>query len=152
MKKINLKIITSIFVFFIILLLSISIILASNVSNKENIEIDSEKIYYQIQYFDNEIIYMSTLLNNNESQIDWKELLNHTNNLYNYWNSSILDFNNLNIDKIYLTNFSKELDKLTVSIKYMDKTQTFVNLSDLYKKLIIYIDSLNYPNYQNILR
>ena len=151
MKKINQKIITSIFVFFIVLLLSISIILANNVGNKENIKINEEKIYYQIKYIDNEIIYMSRLLNINETQIKWEELLNHTNNLYNYWNPVILDFNNLNIDKKYFKNFSKDLDKLTISIKYMDKKEALVNLSDLYNKLTIYIDDLNYQNYQNIL-
>lgn len=151
MKKINQKIITSIFIFFIVLLLSISMILANNVLGEEKVEINEEKIYYQIKYLDREIIYMSRLLNINETQINWEELLNHTNNLYNYWNSAILDLNNLDIDKKHLTNFSKELDEFTISIKYMNKREALVNLSKLYNKLIIYIDDLNYPNYQNIL-
>lgn len=151
MKKINQKIITSIFIFFIVLLLSISIILANNVLGEEKIEINKEKIYYEIKYFDNAIIYMSTLLNINEAQINWKELMNHTINLCNYWNSAILDLNNLDIDKKYLTNFSTDLDKLIISIKDMDKKGSLINLSDLYNKLIIYTDDLNYPNYQNIL-
>jgi len=151
MKKINEKIITSTFIFFIVLLLSISIILANNLGNKGSIEIDEEKIYYQIKYFDNEIIFMSKLLNINETKINWEELLNHTNNLYNYWNSAILDLNNLDIDKKYLTDFSRDLDELIISIKYMDKKSSLSNLSKLYNKLIIYIDDLNYEDYKNIL-
>lgn len=151
MKKINQKIITSIFIFFIVLLLSISIILANNVLGEEKIQINKEKIYYQIKYLDNEIISISRLLNINETKIDWVELLNLTTKLYNSWNSYILDFNNLNIDKKYLTNFSKDLDELTVSIKYMDKRGSLNNLSKLYNKLIIYINDLNYEDYKNIL-
>jgi len=151
MKQINQKIITSIFIFFIVLLLSISIILANNVLVEEKVEINEEKIYYQIKYLDNEIISMSRLLNINETKINWEEVLNHTSKLYNSWNSYILDFNNLNIDKKYLTNFSKNLDELTISIKYMDKRGALANLSKLCNKLIIYSDDLNYENYRNIL-
>ena len=58
MKKSYKKIIISIFIFLIILLLSISVILVNNASKKINFEIDKEKIYYEIKYFDSQIIYM----------------------------------------------------------------------------------------------
>ena len=86
MKKVNKKIIISIFVFLIILLLSISIIIANNAANKTNFEIDKNKIYQEIAYFDSQIIYMMTLLNNidgNENfYIDWKELQKQNQILY----------------------------------------------------------------------
>lgn len=151
MKKFNQKIITSIFTFFIVLLLSISIILANNVNNNEDIEIDEEKIYYQIKYFDNQIIYMSNLLNINETQIDWKKLQKYTNSLYNYWNSAILDLNSLDIDKKYLTDFGKNLDSLTISIKYQNPRMSLTNLLEIYNKIIIYTDNLSYENYKRIL-
>ena len=143
------KIITSIFVFFIILLLSISIILADSINNRENSEINKEKIYYEIKYFDNKIAYMSKLLlNNNES---WEALQKETNSLYNYWNSVILDFNYLDINKIDLTNFGKNLDELNLSVKYNNKKNTLNNLIQLYNKLIIYVKAIDYNNYENIL-
>lgn len=155
MKKINKKIITSIFVFFIILLLSISIIMANNAVNETNIEIDEEKIYYEIKYFDSKIIYMANLLNNIEKEtnfyIDWEKLEKEIYSLYDYWNSVILDLNYLNIDKTDLTDFGRRLDELTISIKYQDKNKTSCNLVELYSKLIIYIDAINYNNYKNIL-
>ena len=151
MKKINQKIITSIFIFFIVLLLSISIIMANNAELETNIEIDEEKIYYEIKYFDNEIIYMSSLLSVDERKINWEELLNKINNLYNYWNSAILDLNNLDIDKKYLTSFGKKLDQLTLSIKYQNSKGVLNDLIELYEKLIIYIDKLDYENYQHVL-
>lgn len=148
MKKMNKKIIISIFIFFIILLLSISIIMAIN-TNNEDTNINKEKIYFEIKYIDSEIINMSNLLNLNS---DWQELQSRVQRLYNYWNSTILDFNNLNIDKNYLTDLGKILDNLTVSIKNQDRQSSLNNLIELYNRLIIYNENLNYNvNYNNIL-
>jgi len=147
-KKINKKILISIFIFLIIILISISIIIANNTSNN-SFEVNKEKIYYQIKYLDAEIIDMSTLLNNN---INWQELQNRTKRLYNYWNSTILDLNILDIDKNNLTNFGKILDYLTISINNQNGRDVLNNLLELYNKLTIYNKSLNYDEeYKNIL-
>lgn len=151
MKKISHKIITSIFIFFIILLLSISIILAYNVKNYSNIEIDEEKILYEIKCFDSKLMYILKFVNKNESEINWSKIQNQTNILYDYWNTVILDFNYLDIDKQDLTTFGKILDDLTISIKYNDKNNTLNNLAKLYDKLIKYTESINYKYYINIL-
>lgn len=151
MKKFKNKILISIFVFFIILLLSISIIIANNTNNEVSSE-NKEKIYYEIKYLDNEIINMSNLINNNSIYIHWQELQINTEKLYNYWNSVILDLNTLSLDKDYLTDFGKILDNLTVSIKNKDKQGALTNLTQLYKKLTIYAESLDYDvDYTNIL-
>lgn len=155
MKKVNKKIIISIFVFLIILLLSISIIIANNAVNKTNFEIDKNKIYHEIAYFDSQIIYMMTMLNNidrNENfYIDWKELQKQNQILYNYWNSVILDLNYSEIDKNNLTDFSNSLDELNISIKNNDKEMTLQNLLDLYNKLIIYSETINNVTYNLLL-
>lgn len=153
MNKFNKKIIISIFIFFIILLLSISIIMANNTENK--ISIDKEKIYYEIKYFDSQIIYMINLLNNIENKsnfyIDWEKLEKETNNLYTYWSSVILDLSYLSIDKSNLTNFGKTLDELAVSIEYKNKNETINNLIELYDKLIRYTQAIEFENYNKIL-
>lgn len=155
MKKSYKKIIISIFIFLIILLLSISVILVNNASKKINFEIDKEKIYYEIKYFDSQIIYMINMLNNIDSTsdfyIDWIELKNQTNNLYSYWNSVILDLNYLDIEKKYLTDFGKDLDRLSIAIKNNDKGNTLNNLLELYRKIIIYSEFLNNNFYNTIL-
>lgn len=151
MKRINKKILISIFAFFIVLLLSISIIIANNANNEVSIE-NKEKIYYEIKYLDNEIITMSNLINNNDIYVDWQELQIDTEKLYNYWNSTILDLNNLSLDKNHLTDFGKILDHLTLSIKNKDKQASLDNLVRLYNNLTIYSESLNYDDkYTNIL-
>lgn len=155
MKKVNKKIIISIFVFLIILLLSISIIIANNAVNKTNFEIDKNKIYHEIAYFDSQIIYMMTMLNNidgNENfYIDWKELQKQNQILYNYWNSVILDLNYLDIDKRNLTDFSQKLDLLNISIKNNDKKVTLQNLIDLYSQIISYSKTLNNESHNLLL-
>lgn len=155
MKNNNKKSIISIFVFFITLLLSISIIMANNSSKKTNSEINKEKIYYEIKYFDSQIIYMINLLNNIEESanfyIDWQELQKQSKMLHSYWNSAILDFNYLNLDKSYLTDFGKELDNLSVSINNKDKQNTVNKLLSLYNKLLFYSETLNDFYYNTIL-
>ena len=148
MKKINKKILVTIFIFLIVILLSISYIIANN-SNNTNLEINNEKIYYQIKYLDSQIIYMSNSFNN---IIDWNKLQKDLKQLYNYWNGSILDFNNLDIEKTNLTDFGKTLDNLSIAIKNQNREESLKNLLKLYEKLIIYNKSLNYnENYTNIL-
>lgn len=151
MKKFSQKIITSIFIFFNILLLSMSIIFAYNMKNNVNKEINEEKILYEIKYFDSKFVYILKCINNIESEINWEKIQNQTNILYNYWNSVILDLNYLDIDKENLTSFGKNLDDLTVSIKYHNKYNTLNNLAKLYDKLIIYTDSINHNYHKNIL-
>ena len=155
MKNINKKIIISIFVFFIILLLSISIIIAKNSSNKTNIETDTEKIYYEIKYMDSQLIYMLHLLNNIDTDINfyinWEELNNQTQSLYGYWNSVILDFNYLDIDKNTLTKFGQDLDQLSIAISNEDKDTVANKLLELYQNLIIYSQILNDNKYKILL-
>lgn len=147
----NKKNIISIFVFLIIFLLVISLILLNNSLKKTNIEIDEEKIYYEIEYFDSQFVYMINLLNNvqqiDDFYINWSELEKNTQILTNYWNSVILDFNYLDIDKNYLTSFGKNLDTLYIFIKNKDKDNTINNIITLYNDLIIYSETLN--NYYN---
>lgn len=148
MKKNYKKILISIFIFLIVTLLSISIIIANNTNN--SIKINKEKIYYQIKYLDSEIINISNLLNNN---INWEELGNNMDRLYNYWNSVILDLNNLSLDKSYLTDFGKILDNLAVSIKSLERQGALDNLLKLYERIIVYNQSLDYDkNYTHILQ
>ena len=134
--------------FLIVTLLSISIIIANN-TNNGNLDINKEKIYYQIKYLDSEITSMTNILN---GLINWQELQNRTIRLYNYWNSTILDLNRLEIDNTYLTDFGKKLDNLSISIKNQDKQECLNNLLDLYSRLSIYSKVLDYDsNYTNIL-
>lgn len=155
MKISNKKIIILIFVFLIILLLSISIILANNSSKKTNFKTNKEKIYYEIKYYDTQIIYMINMLNNIEQKdsfyIDWKELQKRTKILHNYWNSAILDLNYLDINKKNLTDFGKNLDNLSVSINNNNKDNTLNNLLNLYQKIITYSESLNDDYYNTLL-
>ena len=95
------------------------------------------------------------LLNNTRRDenfyINWQELQGETINLYNYWNSAILDLNYLEIDKNNLVDFGKILDNLIIGIKNNSRVETVKNLLGLYNKLIIYSESLNYDNYNQLL-
>ena len=118
-------------------------------TNNENTNINKEKLYFEIKYIDSEIIYMSNLLNRNSN---WQGLQKSIQRLYSYWNSAILDLNNLDIEKKHLTDFGKILDNLTVSIINQDRQVSLNNLIELYTRVIAYNENLNYDeNYNNIL-
>ena len=155
MKKINKRIIISIFVFLIILLLSISIIIKKNSSNKINSETDREKVYYEIKYIDSQLISMLHLLYNIDTDINfyinWEELNNQTQSLYRYWNSVILDFNYLDIDKNTLTKFGQDLDQLSIAISNQDEDIVGNKLIELYQNLTIYSQTLNNDKYNILL-
>lgn len=149
MEKINRKILLSIFVFFIILFLSISIIIKKRFFNNAYLDINIEKIYYQIKCLDNEIIYIYDLI---DSNTNLTILQKDVEKLYRYWNSAILDFNNLKIDNKDLTDFGKILDNLTISIRNQEKQNCINYVIELYNKLIIYTENLDYnENYTNII-
>lgn len=153
MKIINKKILIAIFIFLIILLLSISIIIANN-GNINDLNKNKEKIYYQIKYLDNQIIDISNVISNSDNNyyFNLEELMSRMEKIYNYWNSCILDLNQLDIDKEHLTDFGKILDNLTVSIKNQNKIESLENLIKLYSRLTIYAQNLDYDtNYTNIL-
>lgn len=155
MKKSNKNIIKSVFVFFSILLLSISIVMANNSYNNGNYVIDKEKIYHEIKYFDSEFINFASLLSKkneyNNFDIEWQELEYRCQILYSYWNSAILDFNYLNIEKEELVKFGKDLDELLVALKNYDRNEALSNLVELYNKLVIYSQSIDYKEYSDIL-
>lgn len=149
MKKKYEKILSGSFIIVIIILLIISTIIISN--NNSNNDVNKEKIYYQIKYIDNQINDLFKNCYNND-YISWNEFGTDIKYLYDYWNSAILDFNNLEINKQYLTNFGKILDDVTISINNQNKQETLKNLLILYKNLIIYSETLNYnSSYTNIL-
>ena len=79
----------------------------------------------------------------------WFFSTNKTYRIYDYWNSVILDLNSLNLDKASLTNYGKNLDELLIAIKSNDKDNTLNNLIELFNKLIIYSEALNYNNNYN---
>lgn len=148
MKENYKKILIGIFVFLIIILLSFSIIIANNNYNNN---INEEKIYYEIKDIDKQLNYMFNLVCN-KSYINWYELTDSIEQLYNYWNSTILDINNLEIDKKHLTNFGKILDNMLISINNQNKEEIQNDLLQLYNNLIIYSETLNYDkSYTNIL-
>lgn len=151
MKKSIKKNIFFIIVFIIIIITIISIIIIKN-KNKSKIYTDNEKVYYEMKYLDSEIINMTNNLYYKNAIINWSELESRIEKIYNYWNSTILDLNNFNINKKALTDFGKILDNTTISIKNRDKKSTLGNLTKLYYQLTIYYTDLNIDiNYINIV-
>lgn len=144
MKILNKNKVLFIFIFFMLVIIILTFILIRKNNNNDKDKIDNEKIYYEIKYIDNELIEISNLLNNSSLNIKWNDLNNKVNILYNYWNSAILDFNELAIDNAILTNFGKDLDNLNIAIKNKDKQLCFINLLELYNKVNTYYEKLSY--------
>ena len=98
MKNKNRKILYFILILVIILLFSISAIIFAYTKNNEDSLINQEKIYCEIKYLDSSIIKMSNSINlldntvySSNLEIDWVNLLNNLETVYQYWNTTILD-------------------------------------------------------------
>ena len=74
MKILNKSKILIIFIFFIIVIIALILILIGKNNNKDKYEIDDEKIYYEINYLDNELVEISNLLNSSSLNIKWNDL------------------------------------------------------------------------------
>ena len=84
--------------------------------------------------------------------IDWQSVEEEVTNLYTTWNGDILDFSNLNIDKIYITDFGRSLDTITSAVHNKEIYQTVDVLANIYGFLPQYTEG--YPsnaNFKSIL-
>lgn len=149
--KFNKKILISFFIFLDILFISFSIIIANKANNHSDSNKNNEKMNFQIKYLSEQLIEMSYILNHN-AMINWQNLQSDTQTLYLYWNSSILDFNTLEIDKNILTEFGINIDNLSIAIKNNNQQETIRVIVYLYKTLTILSENINYNHESDLMK
>lgn len=133
------------FSFFIILFIFLSIIIISNAESQNNSVKNKEKMNYELQYISKELIDISHIINQ-FTTINWYEAKNKLQNLYTFWNSAILDFSQLEMDKTVLTEFGKNMDYVSISIKNQNLQECNQYIVSLYNTLMVLSENININN------
>ena len=82
------------------------------------------------------------ILIQNDENIDWNYIKTVTEVIYSTWPTIMIDLHSVNVKNEDITNFSKILDTLVVSIQKEDKKETLTNLTSLYQYVPIYIEQI----------
>lgn len=90
-------------------------------SNNENQNI--EKYYIE---------YNSVLLRDTNT-VDWNDLENQAENLYDSWVTITLDLNTMNVSRDDILSYNTNLDNLMISIKDKNKVNSAICLANLYR-------------------
>lgn len=73
-----------------------------------------------------------TVLDSDENDIDWKSIKSQIETINEAWGVVILDLSSLNVDNNNILGFSSALDKTILSIKDQNKSDTLINIANLY--------------------
>ena len=74
----------------------------------------------------------NSLLNTNYNETNWEEISFGIENIYTAWPTINLDMKSLNVQEEDITNFTRTLDGVAQAIKAKDKSNTLINLYNLY--------------------
>lgn len=85
----------------------------------------------------------NTILNPTTDTIDWAGLKNEMENMYEAWDTILLDLYQLNINSDEILGFSATLDKATTYIKNEDKANSLLAVADLYSYLPKYLETIS---------
>ncbi len=84
----------------------------------------------------------SVLLNNPKKEINWDYQKVTIETLYPYWNTMMVDFNEIGIDKNDIMNFTKLLDDAITKIQEENKVDTLVILSNMYDYIPKFLEQI----------
>lgn len=99
---------------------------------------------------DNTINRSSIVTDNIQSisnkDVNWTEINSKIQEVYSSWTTIMMDLTSLNVNKDNLLKFNNTLDSTTKNIENKDKSQTLINLSDLYNLISLYINDFSGDN------
>ena len=88
----------------------------------------------------------------NGQETDWENIKNEVEILYSTIPTLTLDLYNMNVRQDNIIDFNKDFDALTIAIKEENKSETLINLANLYRYLPAYVSNFsNDQDYINLL-
>lgn len=93
-----------------------------------------------------------TILNSDESHIDWNTIKTEVEILDEAWGVILLDLASLNVNNDDVLNFSATLNDCILSIKDEDKAKSLSNLAKLYSFIPKYESSISASNDKQIIK
>ena len=87
-------------------------------------------------------IISDNILNNDKDDINWNLLKSKIENMYSTWPTVMMDLTNLNVKKENLIKYNNILDKITNNFEDKNKSESLINLANLYNLLELYIKDI----------
>lgn len=119
----------------LLVIIAISILLITRNNNDSEYE-GIQKIDSQIKYIDYQVTTIFDLYQEyyrkTTQEIDWSQANTEVSNLYTAWNGMIIDFTNLRIENVYLTDFGRQLDNISIAIQRRNANATVQEVTNLY--------------------
>ena len=84
----------------------------------------------------------ASILLRDRNTIDWERLTKTSEELFSAWTTITMDLNKLNVDSESILLFNNFLDDLLISLKNQDKTNSEVNLANLYNLIPGYAEQV----------
>lgn len=111
---------------------------SSNPESEKSVSSDSGSVSKeadQTQSRETKLSETNTLINSNSREIQWDKISYNVETLYTTWPTITIDLKSLNIPDEEISKFSNALDGVTQSIKNKDKSNSLINLYNLYAML-----------------
>lgn len=119
----------------ILVIVTISV-LSMTKNNNDNESNQVHKIDAQLQYLDYQITTLFNLYQgyykSTSQDINWSQANTEVSSLYTAWNGMIIDFTNLRIENVYLTDFGRQLDNISIAIQRKNANVTVQEITNLY--------------------
>lgn len=85
---------------------------------------------------------VNSILLRDRNTIDWERLTKTGEELFSAWATITMDLNSLNVNSDNILAFNNYLDELLTSLKNQDKTNSEVNLANLYNLIPVYAEKI----------
>lgn len=85
---------------------------------------------------------ITSILLRDRNTIDWERLTKTGEELFSAWATITMDLNSLNVNSDNILAFNNYLDELLTSLKNQDKTNSEVNLANLYNLIPVYAEKI----------
>ncbi len=87
----------------------------------------------------------------NDAEISWDELKSNIENLYSTWTVVALDLKEIGVSNEQLTEFSKNIDRVAISVENEDEVGTMENVINLYSFLPKFVDKFAEEKEVNVI-
>lgn len=113
----------------------------SSSDSESNSSAKDEKSNFESQEntINNSQMITNSLLNKNNSEVNWTDLNLQLQEIYSSWPTIMMDLTILNVNKDNLLKFNSKLDEIVKHFENKDSKKALISLSELYDLVNIYI-------------
>lgn len=112
---------------------------SSNSESNSSAKDEKSNSESQENTINNSQMITNSLLNKNNSEVNWTDLNSQLQEIYSSWPTIMMDLTILNVNKDNLLKFNSKLDEIVKHFENKDSKKALISLSELYDLVNIYI-------------